>query len=56
MVPPKPAKGNSDLRAMIQAARRKAKQEKENANGDIQVMVKKSCLLYLYYASIDIAN
>ncbi|XP_045115507.1 disks large-associated protein 5-like isoform X2 [Portunus trituberculatus] len=36
MGPPKPVKGNSDLRAMIQAARRKAKQEKENANGDVK--------------------
>ncbi|KAK8390479.1 hypothetical protein O3P69_010283 [Scylla paramamosain] len=36
MGPPKPAQGNSDLRAMIQAARRKAKQEKENANGDVK--------------------
>ena len=39
MVPPKPVKGNSDLRAMIQAARQKARQEKENTNGNTKVMV-----------------
>lgn len=41
--PPKPAKGNSDLRAMIQAARQKAKQEKSSANGTPKVMLGTLC-------------
>lgn len=35
--PSKPSRGNSDLRAMIQAARQKAREEKSNASGDAKV-------------------
>lgn len=45
--PSKPSRGNSDLRAMIQAARQKARQEKSNANGDAKVTMRDTVLLSL---------
>lgn len=45
--PSKPSRGNSDLRAMIQAARQKARLEKSNANGDAKVTMRNTILLSL---------
>ncbi|XP_050691136.1 disks large-associated protein 5-like isoform X2 [Eriocheir sinensis] len=42
--PSKPSRGNSDLRAMIQAARQKAREEKSNANGDAKQSQFSVCL------------